>query len=153
MSESLSFRAAGRSDVGLVRNNNEDSGFIGKHFLLVADGMGGHAAGELASSTTVAIVAQVDNNKEKLEDFESKLIEIPKIITKELKNAINKDSSRSGMGTTLTAAVIQENKLKVSHVGDSRAYLVRNKQISRITKDQTYIQSLIDNNEITESEA
>ena len=153
MSASLSFRAAGRSDVGLVRNNNEDSGFIGKHFLLVADGMGGHAAGELASSTTVAIVAQVDNNKDKLEDLESKLIEIPKAITKELKNAINKDSSRAGMGTTLTAAVIQENQLKVSHVGDSRAYLVRNKQISRITKDQTYIQSLIDNNEITESEA
>jgi protein phosphatase len=153
MSESLSFRAAGRSDVGLVRNNNEDSGFIGKHFLLVADGMGGHAAGELASSTTVAIVAQVDNNKQKLEDLDSKLIEIPKVITKELKNAINKDSSRAGMGTTLTAAVVQENQLKVSHVGDSRAYLVRNKQISRITKDQTYIQSLIDNNEITESEA
>jgi protein phosphatase len=153
MSESLSFRAAGRSDVGLVRNNNEDSGFIGKHFLLVADGMGGHAAGELASSSTVAIVAQVDTNKEKLEDLESKLIEIPKVITKELKNAINKDSSRAGMGTTLTAAVIQENFLKISHVGDSRAYLVRNKQISRITKDQTYIQSLIDNNEITESEA
>jgi protein phosphatase len=153
MSESLSFRAAGRSDVGLVRNNNEDSGFIGKHFLLVADGMGGHAAGELASSTAVAIVAQVDNNKEKLEDLESKLIEIPKVITKELKNAINKDSSRAGMGTTLTAAVVQENQLKISHVGDSRAYLVRNKQISRITKDQTYIQSLIDNNEITESEA
>jgi protein phosphatase len=153
MSESLSFRAAGRSDVGLVRNNNEDSGFIGKHFLLVADGMGGHAEGELASSTTVAIVAQVDNSKEKLEDLESKLIEIFKVITKELKNAINKDSSRSGMGTTLTAAVIQENQLKVSHVGDSRAYLIRNKQISRITKDQTYIQSLIDNNEITESEA
>jgi protein phosphatase len=153
MSESLSFRAAGRSDVGLVRNNNEDSGFIGKHFLLVADGMGGHAAGELASSTTVAIVAQIDNNKDKLEDLESKLIEIPKVITKELKNAINKDSSRAGMGTTLTAAVIQENQLKVSHVGDSRAYLVRNKNISRITKDQTYIQSLIDNNEITESEA
>ena len=153
MSESLSFRAAGRSDVGLVRNNNEDSGFIGKHFLLVADGMGGHAAGELASSTTVAIVAQFDNNKENLEDIESKLIEIPKVITKELKNAINKDSARAGMGTTLTAAVIQENQLKVSHVGDSRAYLVRNKNISRITKDQTYIQSLIDNNEITESES
>jgi protein phosphatase len=153
MSESLSFRAAGRSDVGLVRNNNEDSGFIGKHFLLIADGMGGHAAGELASSTTVAIVAQVDSNKEKLEDLESKLIEIPKVITKELKNAINKDSSRAGMGTTLTAAVIQENLLKVTHVGDSRAYLIRNKQITRITKDQTYIQSLIDNNEITESDS
>ena len=153
MNESLSFRAAGRSDIGLVRDNNEDSGFIGKYFLLVADGMGGHAAGELASSTTVAIIAQMDSNKEKLDNLDKKLTDIPNVITKELRNAINKDSSRAGMGTTLTAAVIQENQLKVSHVGDSRAYLVRNKQISRITKDQTYIQSLIDNNEITESEA
>ena len=153
MSESLSFRAAGRSDVGLVRDNNEDSGFIGKHFLLVADGMGGHAAGELASSTTVAIVAQVDSNREKLEDLEKQLIEIPKVITKELKNAINKDSSRSGMGTTLTTVVLHDNSLRVVHVGDSRAYLIRDKQIKVITKDQTYIQSLIDNNEITLEEA
>ena len=153
MSESLSFRAAGRSDVGLVRDNNEDSGFIGKHFLLVADGMGGHAAGELASSTTVAIVAQVDSNKEKLEDLEKQLIEIPKVISKELKNAINKDPSRSGMGTTLTTVVLHDNSLRVVHVGDSRAYLIRDKQIRAITKDQTYIQSLIDNNEITLEEA
>ena len=153
MSESLSFRAAGRSDVGLVRDNNEDSGFIGKHFLLVADGMGGHAAGELASSTTVAIVAQVDSNREKLEDLEKQLIEIPKVISKELKNAINKDPSRSGMGTTLTTVVLHDNSLRVVHVGDSRAYLIRDKQIRAITKDQTYIQSLIDNNEITLEEA
>ena len=153
MSESLSFRAAGRSDVGLVRDNNEDSGFIGKHFLLVADGMGGHAAGELASSTTVAIVAQVDSNREKLEDLEKQLIEIPKVISKELKNAINKDPSRSGMGTTLTTVVLHDNSLRFVHVGDSRAYLIRDKQIKAITKDQTYIQSLIDNNEITLEEA
>ena len=153
MSESLSFRAAGRSDVGLVRDNNEDSGFIGKHFLLVADGMGGHAAGELASSTTVAIVAQVDGIREKLEDLEKQLLEIPKVISKELKNAINKDPSRSGMGTTLTTVVLHDNSLRVVHVGDSRAYLIRDKQIRAITKDQTYIKSLIDNNEITLEEA
>ena len=153
MTESLSFRAAGRSDVGLVRENNEDSGFVGKHFLLVADGMGGHAAGELASSTTVAIIAQMDSNKEKLDDLDKKLTDIPNVITKELKNAITKDSSRAGMGTTLTIAVIQDGSLKISHVGDSRAYLIRNKKIIRLTKDQTYIQSLIDNNEITEGEA
>jgi protein phosphatase len=153
MTQGLSFRAAGRSDVGLVRENNEDSGFIGKHFLLVADGMGGHAAGELASSTTVAIIAQMDSNKEKLDDLDKKLIDIPNVITKELKNAISKDSSRAGMGTTLTTAVVQGDSLKISHVGDSRAYLIRNKKIIRLTKDQTYIQSLIDNNEITESDA
>jgi protein phosphatase len=153
MSEVLSFRAAGRSDVGLVRENNEDSGLIGKHFLLVADGMGGHAAGELASSTAVSIVAQVDSNKDKLDDLNQKLQNIPNVITKELKNAITKDSTRAGMGTTLTSAVIEKNSLKVSQVGDSRAYLVRDKKIIRLTKDQTYIQSLIDNNEISEDEA
>jgi len=153
MSEVLSFRAAGRSDVGLVRENNEDSGLIGKHFLLVADGMGGHAAGELASSTAISIVAQVDANKDKLEDLNEKLLNIPNVITKELKNAISKDSSRAGMGTTLTSAVIEGNSLKVSQVGDSRAYLVRDKRIVRLTKDQTYIQSLIDNNEVTEDDA
>ena len=153
MSEVLSFRAAGRSDVGLVRENNEDSGLIGKHFLLVADGMGGHAAGELASSTAISIVAQVDANKEKLENLNEKLLNIPDVITKELKNAISKDSSRAGMGTTLTSAVIEGISLKVSQVGDSRAYLVRDKKIIRLTKDQTYIQSLIDNNEVTEDEA
>jgi protein phosphatase len=153
MSQDLSFRAAGRSDVGLVRENNEDSGFIGKHFLLVADGMGGHAAGELASSTAVSIVAQVDSNKDKLEELDKKILGIPNVITKELKNAIAKDSARAGMGTTLTSAVIEGNLLKISQVGDSRAYLVRDKKIIRLTKDQTYIQSLIDNNEISEDEA
>ena len=153
MSQDLSFRAAGRSDVGLVRENNEDSGFIGKHFLLVADGMGGHAAGELASSTAVSIVAQVDANKDKLEDLDKKILGIPNVITKELKNAIAKDSARAGMGTTLTSAVLEGNLLKISQVGDSRAYLVRDKKIIRLTKDQTYIQSLIDNNEISEDEA
>ena len=153
MIESFSFRAAGRSDVGLVRENNEDSGFIGKHFLLVADGMGGHAAGELASSTTVAVIAQVDANREKLSNLEEELFEIPKVITKELKNAITKDSTRTGMGTTLTAAILEGENLKILQVGDSRAYLIRNKTISRLTKDQTYIQTLLDSREITEVEA
>jgi protein phosphatase len=153
MSQGLSFRAAGRSDLGLVRENNEDSGFIGKHFLLVADGMGGHAAGELASSTSVSIIAQVDASKDKLENLSQKLTDIPIVITKELKNSIAKDSSRSGMGTTLTAVLIEADALKVCQVGDSRAYLVRDKKIIRLTKDQTYIQSLIDTNEISEEEA
>ena len=153
MTQSLYFRAAGRSDVGLVRENNEDSGFIGKNFLLVADGMGGHAAGELASSTAVSVVAQLESSLDKISDIDKKLFNIPSIISKELKNTISKDSTRSGMGTTLTTVVLHDNFLRVVHVGDSRAYLIRDKQIKAITKDQTYIQSLIDNNEITLEEA
>ena len=153
MTQSLYFRAAGRSDVGLVRENNEDSGFIGKNFLLVADGMGGHAAGELASSTAVSVVAQLESNLDKISDIDKKLFNIPSVISKELKNTISKDSTRSGMGTTLTTVVLHNNSLRVVHVGDSRAYLIRDKQIKAITKDQTYIQSLIDNNEITLEEA
>ena len=82
MTQSLYFRAAGRSDVGLVRENNEDSGFIGKNFLLVADGMGGHAAGELASSTAVSVVAQLESSLDKLSDIDKKLFNIPSIISK-----------------------------------------------------------------------
>ena len=153
MTQSLYFRAAGRSDVGLVRENNEDSGFIGKNFLLVADGMGGHAAGELASSTAVSVVAQLESSLDKISDIDKKLFNIPSVISKELKNTISKDSTRSGMGTTLTTVVLHDNSLRVVHVGDSRAYLIRDKQIKAITKDQSYIQSLIDNNEITLEEA
>ena len=115
--------------------------------------MGGHAAGELASSTAVSVVAQLESSLDKISDIDKKLFNIPSIISKELKNTISKDSTRSGMGTTLTTVVLHDNFLRVVHVGDSRAYLIRDKQIKAITKDQTYIQSLIDNNEITLEEA
>jgi protein phosphatase len=153
MSQNLWLRVAGRSDVGLVRENNEDSGFIGKNIILVADGMGGHAAGELASSTAVAVAARFDNlfsNNKESADFIS---DIPKQITLEIKSAISKDQNRSGMGTTLSACLIQNGNLKIVHVGDSRIYLIRKQQISLLTKDQTYVQSLIDNNEITLEES
>jgi len=153
MNQNLWLRVAGRSDVGLVRENNEDSGFIGKQIILVADGMGGHAAGELASSTAVAVAARFDNlfsnNKETIDSISN----IPKQINSEIKSAIAKDQKRSGMGTTLSACLIQNGILKIVHVGDSRIYLIRKQQISLVTKDQTYVQSLIDNHEITTEES
>jgi protein phosphatase len=153
MNQNLWLRVSGRSDVGLVRENNEDSGFIGKQIILVADGMGGHAAGELASSTAVAVAARFDNlfsnNKETIDSISN----IPKQINSEIKSAIAKDQKRSGMGTTLSACLIQNGILKIVHVGDSRIYLIRKQQISLVTKDQTYVQSLIDNHEITTEES
>jgi protein phosphatase len=153
MSQNLWLRVAGRSDVGLVRENNEDSGFIGKNIILVADGMGGHAAGELASSTAVAVAARFDNLFSNNKETADSISNIPKQITLEIKSAISKDQNRSGMGTTLSACLMQNGNLKIVHVGDSRIYLIRKQQISLLTKDQTYVQSLIDNNEITLEES
>jgi protein phosphatase len=153
MSQNLWLRVAGRSDVGLVRENNEDSGFIGKNIILVADGMGGHAAGELASSTAVAVAARFDNLLSNNKETADSISNIPKQITFEIKSAISKDQNRSGMGTTLSACLIQNGNLKIVHVGDSRVYLIRKQKLSLLTKDQTYVQSLIDNNEITLEES
>ena len=153
MSQNLWLRVAGRSDVGLVRENNEDSGFIGKNIILVADGMGGHAAGELASSTAVAVAARFDNLFSNNKETADSISNIPKQITLEIKSAISKDQNRSGMGTTLSACLMQNGNLKIVHVGDSRVYLIRKQKLSLITKDQTYVQSLIDNNEITVEES
>jgi protein phosphatase len=153
MSQNLWLRVAGRSDVGLVRENNEDSGFIGKNIILVADGMGGHAAGELASSTAVAVAARFDNLFSNNKETADSISNIPKQITLEIKSAISKDQTRSGMGTTLSACLMQNGILKIVNVGDSRIYLIRKQQTSLLTKDQTYVQSLIDNNEITLEES
>jgi len=148
MTKVLKFKSVGRSDIGLTRENNEDSGFIGNNFLLVADGMGGHAAGELASSTAVSVVANFDKNFEKILPQD-----IINTISNKIKNSIQKDISRNGMGTTLSAVYLKDNKLNLIHVGDSRIYLIKDKKLNLISKDQTYIQNLIDNKEITEQEA
>jgi hypothetical protein len=84
MSQNLWLRGAGRSDVGLVRENNEDSGFIGKNIILVADGMGGHAAGELASSTAVAVATRFDNLFSNNKETADSISNIPKQITLEI---------------------------------------------------------------------
>ena len=148
MTKVLKFKSVGRSDIGLTRENNEDSGFIGNNFLLVADGMGGHAAGELASSTAVSVVANFDKNFEKILPQD-----IINNISNKIKNSIQKDISRNGMGTTLSTVYLKDNKLNLIHIGDSRIYLIKDKKLNLISKDQTYIQNLIDNKEITEQEA
>jgi protein phosphatase len=150
MIQKLNFKSVGRSDLGLARENNEDSGYIGKNFLLVADGMGGHAAGELASATAVSVISGFDKN---FNDSILSPFDIVYQISNKIKKAIEKDLSRSGMGTTLSAIYLTENKLNTIHVGDSRIYLIRDKNLQMISKDQTYIQNLIDSGEVTEEDA
>ncbi len=149
MTQNFWFKSSGRSDVGLARENNEDSGFIGKNYLLVADGMGGHAAGELASSTAVSIISNFDRkiNDSKIDD------RIIDDISSKIKNSIQKDNSRQGMGTTVSIVKFENNFINILNIGDSRIYLIRNKEIKQLTKDQTYIQTLIDSGQITEIES
>jgi PPM family protein phosphatase len=149
----LFLRYAAKSDVGMVRSANEDSGFAGRALLAVADGMGGHAAGELASSTAIATLAELDSEELEFGDLLTALDDAVVTSAARIGQFIEADPSRTGMGTTLTALLWQDGRLAVIHVGDSRAYLLRDGELSQITHDHTYVQSLIDAGRITPEEA
>ena len=140
----LYLRYAAKSDVGMVRKANEDSGFAGRTLLAVADGMGGHAAGELASSTAIATLAELDSEDVPTQDLLTSLDDAIITAAERIGQFIEADPSRAGMGTTLTAIMWREGRIAVIHVGDSRGYLLRDGELSQITHDHTYVQSLID---------
>ncbi len=149
----LFLRYAAKSDVGLVRSANEDSGFAGRTLLAVADGMGGHAAGELASSTAIATLAELDSQDMPTEDLLTELTDAILTSAERISQYIEADPSRAGMGTTLTAILWRAGRIAVIHVGDSRAYLLRDGELTQITHDHTYVQSLIDAGRITPEQA
>ncbi len=146
-------RYAAKSDVGMVRKDNEDSGYAGRTLLAVADGMGGHAAGELASSTAIATLAELDSEELPAEDVLTALDDAMLTSAERISQFITADPSRAGMGTTLTAVLWRGGRIALIHVGDSRAYLLRDGQLSQITHDHTYVQTLIDAGRITAEEA
>ena len=149
----LVLRYAARSDVGLIREGNEDSGYAGPALLLVADGMGGHAAGELASAIAVAIVADLDVHPPEPGDVLSSLGESIAEVGEGIADVIQTDPDLTGMGTTVTGIYWLGDQLAVVHVGDSRAYLLRDHELVLITHDHTYVQTLVDAGRITEEEA
>lgn len=155
-------RAVVISDVGCVRTNNEDSArFIrpagqdvrqAKGFLaLVADGMGGHAAGEVASRLAVETISKVYFDRQ--ESVEESLFLALTKANRSIWMAAGKDSKQKGMGTTCTAIAILNNRLYLAHVGDSRAYIFKNGQVMQLSKDHTYVQELVDQGVISASEA
>ncbi len=146
-------RYAAKSDVGMVRRDNEDSGYAGRTLLAVADGMGGHAAGELASSTAVATLAELDSEDLAFEDVLTALDDAMLTSAERITQFIDADPTRAGMGTTLTAILWRGGRIALIHVGDSRAYLLRDGSLSQITHDHTYVQTLIDAGRITPEEA
>jgi|tagenome__1003787_1003787.scaffolds.fasta_scaffold20855218_2 serine/threonine protein phosphatase PrpC len=148
----LTWRYAARSDVGLLREGNEDSGYASSHLLAVADGMGGAAAGEVASSVAVAALANLDDDEpsgDLLEVFGDALGRIED----QLQGLVDAEPRLRGMGTTLTAMLRSGGRMGLVHVGDSRAYLLRGGVLERVTRDHTLVQSLIDSGRLTEPEA
>ena len=147
----LVFRFAARSDVGLVRAGNEDSGYASDGLLIVADGMGGHVAGEMASATVTAIIAGLP-----IADSEDVLTQLADAVDEaqlEMRHIIAERPDFRGMGTTVTAVCWQGDRASIAHVGDSRAYMLREGRLLRLTKDHTYVQTLVDAGQITEAEA
>jgi protein phosphatase len=152
----LMLRSAARSDVGLVRSGNEDSGYAGDELLVVADGMGGHAAGELASAAAIATMSEVEPGG--LSDVEAleRLSEAVVATSERIADVVAANPELAGMGTTLTALAWlggEPPRVAVLHVGDSRAYLLRDGEMRQVTRDHTYVQTLIDSGRITAEEA
>lgn len=147
----LVFRYAARSDVGLVRQGNEDSGYASDSLLIVADGMGGHVAGEMASATVTAILAGLPIAES--EDVLTQLADAVDDAQLEMRHIIAEQPDFQGMGTTVTVVCWQGDRASIAHVGDSRAYMLRNGELLRLTKDHTYVQTLVDAGQITAAQA
>lgn len=149
---SLALRYAVRSDRGLIRGNNEDSVYAGPRLLALADGMGGHVGGEVASKVVISAMAHLDDDTPS-PDLIGALREATEIANRHLRDLVDADPALEGMGTTLTALLFAGNRLGLVHVGDSRCYLLRGDQLSQITHDDTYVQALVDEGQITAAEA
>ena len=144
----LVLRYAVRSDVGLLREGNEDSAYAGPRLLAVADGMGGHAAGEVASSMTIASMAELDAEQPP-GDMLNALAAAVVTANARLQEKIIANPAVEGMGTTLTALLWSDGHAAVCHIGDSRGYLLRQGELYQITHDHTLVQSLVDEGRIS----
>jgi protein phosphatase len=140
----LSWRYAAASDVGLLRDGNEDSAFAGQRLLAVADGMGGHAAGEVASAAVIAALEQLDEQGVNAGDPQEALREAVQEANANLRDMVAADSELQGMGTTVTAVLTDGDYTWLAHVGDSRAYLLRDGELHQLTRDHTFVQQLVD---------
>lgn len=136
----------------MVRANNEDSVYAGARLLALADGMGGHAAGEVASQLVIAALAHLDDD-EPGGDLLSKLDSAVREGNSAIAAHVEADPELEGMGTTLTAILFAGNRLGLVHIGDSRGYMLRDGELSQITKDDTFVQTLVDEGRITAEEA
>jgi serine/threonine protein phosphatase PrpC len=150
------FATSARSAVGLVRSGNEDSALASKNLIAVADGMGGHAAGEVASSLAIKTLVQSaqvfthpDIDEESADDLYLQAIQEADL---SLKSAVEENPALSGMGTTLTSLLLRGTSVALLHIGDSRAYRLRGSAFEQLSVDHTVIQELLNQGAISESD-
>ncbi|MGO1543704.1 MAG: PP2C family protein-serine/threonine phosphatase [Gulosibacter sp.] len=146
-------RAGAVSHVGRVRSNNQDSGFIGKHIYGVADGMGGHAGGDVASSIAVKHLAEQDQIFDTVEDAERGLTEALLEANQLITDAVDENAELRGMGTTADLITRVDDEMVIAHIGDSRVYRYHENELEQITVDHTFVQRLVDAGRITPEEA
>src|SRR6478672_10106085 len=151
----LIMRYAARSDVGRIRAKNDDSAYVGRHLAVVADGMGGHAGGDVASAATVLDMIHLDRD-----DYDAKAGEADTVLADEIQTAnsllselVHMNPKLAGMGTTVTALLLAGGKLHFAHIGDSRAYRLRNGEFEQVSVDHTFVQRLIDEGRLRPEEA
>lgn len=147
------YLASGKSDKGRVRSSNQDSGYAGNNLFIVADGMGGHAGGDIASALATQRVAKVDDvYPSKIKAVNALSAEMAEA-NKQLVETVESFDYLDGMGTTMDALVFSGNTASIVHIGDSRVYWLRDGVLTQVTKDHTFVQKLIDAGRITPEEA
>ena len=149
----VEFHYAARSDVGLVRQNNQDSGYAGANLLVLADGMGGPAGGDIASSVAIAHLVPLDTDSHPAETLLPSLRDALMDAHEELSERSEQDPELAGLGTTCIALMRSGKKLAMVHIGDSRAYLLRGDTLTQVTTDHSFVQYLVDSGQITPEEA
>lgn len=149
----MTMLSAAGSHVGKVRSNNQDSGYAGEHLFVVADGMGGHAGGDVASALVITSIARIDRSfesaSEAVQAFRAALLEA----NQELAETVFEHPELAGMGTTVSGFIRVGDSLALAHIGDSRVYRWRDGELTQITKDHTFVQRLVDSGRITAEEA
>lgn len=149
----FSLRFAAHSEVGRIRKNNQDSGYASPTMLLVTDGMGGAAAGDLASAVAAQEAARSDHRAADGEEMLERMAGMIARANTKLTELIEEDLELDGMGTTFCGAMFNGTQFGLAHIGDSRGYLLRDGELTQLTHDHSWVQSLLDDGKITPEQA
>ena len=145
----VDLRIAASTHPGLIRDHNEDAHVTGRRLVAVADGVGGEAAGEVASALTVAALEPLNKGRQPRQPMDT-LREAIETASRDIKRSIVNNPEQHGMATTVTALLFTGDDVTIAHIGDSRAYLLRDDEFSQLTRDDTYVQVLVEQGNLDE---